>query len=129
MHLLREDLCIPVNFLCVRKIERNIVLEQLCKWINPKRLINVRTLDFNLLFVLGFFVPWHSWPLCSECFLACHTYSDTGHPFIIVISEDHNTHTYRWAFKQWRCHFLFLRLRFVAVWIRTPNLPHARRRL
>ena len=30
----------------------------------------------------------HSWPLSSERSLACHTYCDTGHPFIMVISED-----------------------------------------
>ena len=30
----------------------------------------------------------HSWPLSSEGSLACHTYCDTGHPFIMVISED-----------------------------------------
>ena len=30
----------------------------------------------------------HSWPFSSEGFLACHTYCDTGHPSIIVISED-----------------------------------------
>ena len=30
----------------------------------------------------------HSWPLSSERSLACHTYYDTGHPFIMVISED-----------------------------------------
>ena len=29
-----------------------------------------------------------SWPLSSEGFLACHTYCDTGHPFIMVISEN-----------------------------------------
>ena len=29
----------------------------------------------------------HSWPLSSEGSLACHTYCDTGHPFIMVISE------------------------------------------
>ena len=27
-------------------------------------------------------------PLSSECSLTCHIYCDTGHPFIIVISED-----------------------------------------
>ena len=31
---------------------------------------------------------WHSWPLSSEGSLVCNTYCDTGHPFIIVISED-----------------------------------------
>ena len=31
---------------------------------------------------------WHSWPLTSEGSLACHTYCDTGHPFIMVIPED-----------------------------------------
>ena len=30
----------------------------------------------------------HSWPLNSDGSLAYHTYCDTGHPFIIVISED-----------------------------------------
>ena len=30
---------------------------------------------------------------------------------------------------QWSCHYLFLRLRFVAVGIQTPNLPLARRTL
>ena len=30
----------------------------------------------------------HSWPLSSEGSLACHTYCDTGHPFIVVISEN-----------------------------------------
>ena len=31
---------------------------------------------------------WHLWPLSSEGSLVCHTFSDTGHPFIMVISED-----------------------------------------
>ena len=30
----------------------------------------------------------HAWPLSSEGSLACHTYGETGHPFIMVISED-----------------------------------------
>ena len=33
------------------------------------------------------YVP-HTWPLSSEDSLACHTYCDTGHPFIMVNSED-----------------------------------------
>ena len=64
-----------------------------------------------LLVSLGFFVPLenfhtygdvdiagevlqiltyarHSWPLNSEGSLACHTYCDTEHPFIMVIFED-----------------------------------------
>ena len=31
---------------------------------------------------------WHSWPLRSEGSLTCHTYCDTGHSFIMVISEE-----------------------------------------
>ena len=40
------------------------------------------------------------WPLSSEGSLACHTYRycDTLHPFIMVISEDSDTHTYCQAF-------------------------------
>ena len=30
----------------------------------------------------------HVWPLSSDGSLTCHTYSDPGHPFIMVISED-----------------------------------------
>ena len=30
----------------------------------------------------------HSWPLSSEGSLTSHTYCDTGHPFIMVISDD-----------------------------------------
>ena len=51
---------------------------------------------------------------------ACHTYCDTGYPFITVISEDPCTKTYCRA-----CHYLFLRLRSVATGIRTSNLPLA----
>ena len=66
---------------------------------------------FVCLFVLEFFVPVdffysngditstgevlriltyarHLWPLGSEGSLTFHTYCDTGHPFIMVISED-----------------------------------------
>ena len=30
----------------------------------------------------------HSWPLNIEHCLTCHTYCDTGKPFVIVIFED-----------------------------------------
>ena len=30
----------------------------------------------------------HSWPSSCEGSLACHTYCDTGHPFLMVISDD-----------------------------------------
>ena len=30
----------------------------------------------------------HSSPLSSESSLACHTYCDTGHPFIIIITRE-----------------------------------------
>ena len=30
----------------------------------------------------------HLWPLSSEGSLACHTYCNTGHPFIMIISGD-----------------------------------------
>ena len=41
----------------------------------------------------------HLWPLSSEGSFACHIYCDTGHPFIVVISEDPaDTHTYCLAF-------------------------------
>ena len=39
-----------------------------------------------------------SWPLSNEGSLACHTYCDAGHAFIIVISEDRDTDIYCLAF-------------------------------
>ena len=55
----------------------------------------------------------------SEGSLACHTYCDTGNPFITVISED-----------PWHTHIarrlavvLSLPVFTVAAWIRTSNLP------
>ena len=63
----------------------------------------------------------HSWPLSTEGSLACHTYWDTGHPFIMAISEDPwNSHLLPSVW-QWSCHYLFIRLRNVGARIRTPN--------
>ena len=67
----------------------------------------------------------HSCPLRSECSLACHTYCDTGHPFIMVISEDPRHSHLLPSVWQWRCPYLFLRLRSVEAGIRTPNIPLA----
>ena len=62
------------------------------------------------------------WPLSSEGSLACHTYWDTGHPLIMVISEE-PWHSYLLpSVKQWGCHYLFLQLS-VAAGIQTPILP------
>ena len=46
------------------------------------------------------------WPLSSEGSNACHTFSDTGHPFIIVISDE-PWHTHLCCVQQWSCHYLF----------------------
>ena len=63
----------------------------------------------------------HSWPLSSEGSLACHTYYDTGQPFMMVISEDPWHSHLLPSFWQWSCHYLFLRLRSTVAGIRTPN--------
>ena len=49
----------------------------------------------------------HSLPLSSEGSLACHTYCDTGHPFIMVISEDPRHSHLLPSVWQWICHYLF----------------------
>ena len=57
----------------------------------------------------------HLWPLISEGSLACHTYCDMGHPFIMVISED-TWHSHLMpSVWQLSCHYLLLRLRSVAT--------------
>ena len=51
-----------------------------------------------------------SWPLSSEGSLTCHTYCDTGHSFIMVISEDPWHSLLLLSVSQWSCHYPFLRL-------------------
>ena len=50
-------------------------------------------------------------------------FCDTGHPFMMVISE-HPCHSYILP-----SFYLFLRLRSATAWIQTSNFPHARRTL
>ena len=57
--------------------------------------------------------------------LACHTYCDTGHPFIMVISEEPWHSHLLPSVWQLGCHYLFLRFKPVATAIRTPNIPLA----
>ena len=51
-----------------------------------------------------------SWPLSSVGSLSCHTHCDTGHPFIMVISEDPWHSHLLPSIEQRNCHYL-LRLR------------------
>ena len=67
----------------------------------------------------------HSWSLSSEGSLAYHTYGDTGHSFVMVISENPWHLHLLPRVSQWRCHYLIKKLRFVAAGIRTPNRPPA----
>ena len=67
----------------------------------------------------------HFWPSSSGGSLACHTYRDTEHPFIMVISEDTLHSHLPPSVWQWICRFMFLRLMSVAIGIRTPNPPLA----
>ena len=67
------------------------------------------------------------WPFSSEGSLTCHTYCDTGHPSIMVISEDPWHSHLLPSGRQCSCHFLFLRLMSVGAGIRSPNLPRAGR--
>ena len=63
----------------------------------------------------------NSWPLSSEGSLTCHTYRDTGHPFLMVISEDPWQSHRLPRVLQWSCHYLFLRLISVAVGIQNST--------
>ena len=51
----------------------------------------------------------HFWQLSSEASLSSHAYCDTGHPFIMVFSEDPwHSHLLPSAW-QWNCHWLVCR--------------------
>ena len=62
----------------------------------------------------------HSWPLSSEGSLTCHTWWDTGLPFIMVITEDSWYSHLLPSVWQWSYHYLFLRLRSVMTGNWTP---------
>ena len=57
--------------------------------------------------------------LSSEGSLTCHTSCDTCLPFIMVMSEDPWHSHLLPSVWQWSCHYLFLRLRYVATVDRT----------
>ena len=77
--------------------------------------------------IIFFYYIWHLSPLRSKVSLAYHTHCDTGHPFIMTISEDPwHSHPFPSVW-HWSCHYLFLRLKSVAAGIQTPNLPLAGR--
>ena len=57
-----------------------------------------------------------TWPFSSEGSLVCNTYCDTGHPFIMVISEDPwHSHPIPSVW-QWSCHYLFLKTWICRGW-------------
>ena len=62
----------------------------------------------------------HSWPLSSKGSLTCHTYCDTGLPFIMVISEDPWHSHLLPSVWQWSYLYLFSQLRSVGTGDRTP---------
>ena len=78
-------------------------------------------MDTSTLPVKGWkfcFCAQHSLPLSNEGCLACHTYCNTGHPFIIAISEDPWHLHLLPSIWQWSYHYLFIQLRSVAAGIR-----------
>ena len=62
-----------------------------------------------------------SWPLSSDDgSLTCHTFCDTDHPFIMVISEDPWYSHLLLSACQWNCCYLFLRLKSIPTGDCTP---------
>ena len=61
----------------------------------------------------------HSWQLSSEGSSTCHSYCDTGLPFIMVISENPWQSILLPSVWQWSCDYLILLLRSVGTGDRT----------
>ena len=55
--------------------------------------------------------------------LVCHTYRDTGHPFIMVISEDPWHSHLMPSFSQWSCHYCFNDLDLSRLGFEQPTFP------
>ena len=105
----------------------------------PCSLTALRRSHFRALFVylcgVFFSLIWRShyyrwkaahFDLCSTL-MAIEPVTDTGHPFIMVISKDPWHSNLLPSVKEWSCHYLFLWPRCVADGIWTPNLPPAGR--
>ena len=70
----------------------------------------------------------HWWPLSSEGCLACHTYCDTRHPFIMVISQDprhSNLLASVWQWSCWHVNTCFKDLSLSQLWFEHPTF-HSR---
>ena len=61
------------------------------------------------------YTAWHSWPLSSDCSLACHTHCVTWNPFIMV------TCTYCWALMRKAVSIRFLDLDLSRLGFEHPN--------
>ena len=98
-------------------------------WVlsSTSRIFHSFAVTYGSLQIFTWYV--HVLPLSCEGSLACHTYCDTGHLFIMVISKDPWDSHLLPSVWQWSCYYLFLQLRSLATGIRTPNLPLARRTL
>ena len=68
-----------------------------------------------------FTYAWHLWPLRSEGSSACHTFCDTGLPFIMVISENPWHSHLMLTVWQWSCHYLFNDLRLLRLEFEHPT--------
>ena len=81
------------------------------------------TITFEGLQILSWNFARHSWLLSIEGSLACQTYSDTGHPFIMVISSRTcDTHIFCRALSSGAVTTCFYdRLRSVTAWIWSPT--------
>ena len=74
----------------------------LLKNFSPIGDVTIAGVELQILTYAG-----HLWPWSSEGSLACHTYCDTGNPFIMVISEDPwHSHLFP-SIWQWSYHYLF----------------------
>ena len=62
---------------------------------------------------------WHSWPANSEGSLACHTYCDTGHSFILLISE--NPWHLLPSVQKWSCYYMFNDIRMSWLGFERPT--------
>ena len=111
---------IYISFLYLRKL---LTIKRCLK------MYKIYELWIDYLKVCKFWHARHLWPLSSEGSILCYTYCDTGHPFIMVISEDQWHSHLLPSVWQWSCHYLFLRHMSFAGGIRTPNLPLAGRTL
>lgn len=82
-------------------------IQEFCPFVH-RYVQHIDTGQYKYKVSLGYL--WQEFPWSKDIpeLLACHTYSNTRHPFIMVLSKNHGHSHLLTGVRQWSCHYLFI---------------------